>query len=117
MEISFCELRQKEVVNVCDGKRLGRVIDMVISLTSCKVLGIVVPGNRKIFNTREDVFIPWRNIQRIGADVLLVNLTTSSHPIEDKNCCTKSKPHKSSVVLCGTEGCFEDEVDFTLDDE
>jgi len=117
MEISFCELRQKEVINVCDGKRLGRIIDMVISLTSSKVLGIVVPGNRRIFNTREDIFIPWRNIQKIGSDVLLVNLTISTQEITDKKCCNKSKSNKNSSMICGEEDCFTEEVEFTLDDE
>ncbi len=72
MEISYCDLKRKEVVNVTDGKRLGRILDIIISLHSCRVLGIVVPGNRKIFNTREDIFIPWKNIQKIGDDVILV---------------------------------------------
>lgn len=117
MEISFCDLRQKEVVNVCDGKRLGRVIDMVISLNTCKVLGVVVPGNRKIFNTREDVFIPWRNIQKIGADVLLVQLTVSCREDLEKCSKNKQKPISKTPVLLGADEACVEGVDFTLDDE
>jgi len=115
MEISFCELRQKEVINVCDGKRLGRVVDMVISLHSCKVLGIVVPGNKKIFNTREDIFISWNNIQKIGADVLLVQLTLASQT-EDKGSQKKSKNSKCSPITYQVKD-FVQEVDFSIDDE
>ena len=110
------ELRQKEVINVCDGKRLGRVIDMVISLHSCKVLGIVVPGNKKIFNTREDIFISWSNIQKIGADVLLVQLTLAPQCDEDRCRQKKSKQCKSTPVTYRVED-YVQEVDFTIDDE
>lgn len=74
MEISYCELRNKEVVNVLNGKRLGRIIDLIISSRSCRVLGLVVPGCKKFFKTKDDIFIPWKNIQRIGDDVILVQL-------------------------------------------
>lgn len=115
MEISFCDLRQKEVVNICDGRRLGKVVDLVISLTSCKVLGIVVPGNRKIFNTKEDIFIPWRNIQKIGDDVVLVQLTMSNCQCETNNV-SKCKGRKNTPSLVNAED-FAGETEFTFDDE
>ena len=74
MEISYCELRNKEVVNVLNGKRLGRIVDLIISSRSCRVLGLVVPGRKEFFKTKDDIFIPWKNIQRIGDDVILVQL-------------------------------------------
>lgn len=58
MEISYCELRNKEVVNVLNGKRLGRIVDLIISSRSCRVLGLVVPGCKKFFKTKDDIFIP-----------------------------------------------------------
>lgn len=60
MEISYCELRNKEVVNVLNGKRLGRIVDLIISSRSCRVLGLVVPGCKKFFKTKDDIFIPWK---------------------------------------------------------
>ncbi len=79
MEISYCELRSKEVVNTVNGKRLGRISDMVISCKTCKILGFVVPGNRQLFKTKEDLFIPWKNILKIGDDVILVQLFEASY--------------------------------------
>ena len=61
MEISFCELRTKTVVNLSDGKKLGRIVDLVYDELTAKVLGLVVPGGRSfagIFKSREDIFIP-----------------------------------------------------------
>lgn len=86
---SFCELRFKDVINICDGRRMGRVIDIVIDVTCGKVRGIVVPGVRSIniFRRCEDIFIPWRNILRIGEDVLLVEIIP---PRESNNACNIS---------------------------
>lgn len=88
MDISFVELRCKEVVNTINGKRMGRVIDIVISCKSCRVLGIVVPGQRHLFKCNEDFFIPWRNICKIGDDVILVEFHDGPY---NKSC----KPNKN----------------------
>ncbi len=81
MEISFCELRAKEVVNVFNGKKLGNIIDMIIDTRCARVLGIVVPNcdaKFTIFKSSSDVFIPYNNIVKIGKDVILVDLSQIS---------------------------------------
>lgn len=78
MEISYTELRSKEVVNVNNGARMGKIIDMIIDSNGKNVLGLVVPGVRKIFRAAEDIFIPWRNITKIGSDVILVCIDACS---------------------------------------
>ncbi|MBE5735485.1 MAG: YlmC/YmxH family sporulation protein [Clostridiales bacterium] len=88
MQISFCELRAKEVVNIYNGKRLGNIIDMIIDTRCARVLGIVVPNcNAKfsIFKSNSDVFIPYNNIVKIGKDVILVDLSNiSTQELTDK---------------------------------
>lgn len=74
MENSYNELRCKEVVNTRTGARLGRVCDIVINSNSKCVLGLVVPGERRLFHAREDIFIPWSRICKIGQDVILVDI-------------------------------------------
>ncbi len=78
MEISYSELRSKEVVNVNSGVRMGKIIDMIIDSNGRNVLGVVVPGIRKIFRASEDIFIPWCNITKIGTDVILVAIDVNS---------------------------------------
>ena len=75
-EVTFCELRCKQVVNVVDGKCLGHIIDIVFDLKCGRILGLVTPGWRRWFwfRPREDIFIPWRNVCKIGDDVILVEL-------------------------------------------
>ena len=78
MEISYTELRAKEVVNLQNGARMGKIIDMIIDSSGKNVLGLVVPGIRRLFKSGEDIFIPWCNISKIGNDVILVSLDVSS---------------------------------------
>lgn len=78
MEISFLDLKEKEVVNVYTGAKLGHVIDVVFSVKTGEVLGLVVPGDRKLFRKSDDVFIPLSNLKRIGEDVILVGLMQTS---------------------------------------
>jgi len=102
MQISFCELRAKEVVNVYNGKRLGNIIDMIIDTACARVLGIVVPNHNakfSIFKPSSDVFIPYNNIVKIGKDVILVDLShVSTQEIE-----TKKKNKINSQIKDSTE--------------
>lgn len=78
MELSYSELRTKEVVNIQNGARMGKIIDMIIDSNGKSVLGVVVPGIKKLFKPGEDIFIPWCNISKIGDDVILVSLDMST---------------------------------------
>ena len=76
MEYTFCELKSKDVVNLVDGRKLGRINDLVLNAQRGTVCGIVVPGERsfRFFRPAEDIYIPWGNILRIGEDVILVRI-------------------------------------------
>ena len=74
MEMSFSELRQKEVINTADGRKLGKICDMVFCYPENKILGFVVPGNRAFGTKKTDFFIDLKNIVKIGGDVVLVNI-------------------------------------------
>lgn len=94
-ELSFCELRAKEVVNATDGKRMGRIVDLIFSRDDGTVSGIVVPfSKRSFFGKNQDVFIPWRCVQKIGEDVILVTLSTDAEG--NLTCGHKPPPPKPS---------------------
>lgn len=82
IEYTFCQLREREVVNIADGKRLGRIIDMGFTCQG-KILGIILPANRKFFKNitnNDNIFVPWRQVLKIGDDVILVELPACSSP-------------------------------------
>ena len=75
--MTFTDLRQKDVVNVCDGRRLGKPIDLVLGESAC-VEALVVPAGGGFFNIlrqeKEGCLVPWNRVLRIGSDVILVEV-------------------------------------------
>lgn len=75
--VKISDFQTKEVVNILDGKRLGQISDLEIDLRHGRVEAIIVPGPGKFmgfFSAGNDTVIPWRNIVKIGKDVVLVRL-------------------------------------------
>ena len=71
------DIRQKEVINIRDGKRLGVIIDMEFDLQAGRITAIVVPGPNRwmgFFKGGQDIVIPWERIKKIGDDVILVDI-------------------------------------------
>lgn len=71
----LAELRCREVINLCDGCRMGFVGDVEIDVMCGRVCAIIVPGRARFFGLlgREDDFvIPWERIEKIGEDIILV---------------------------------------------
>ena len=77
--MKFTELRCKEVICVNDGRRLGFITDVQIQVPEGNVLAVVVPGPCRflgLVGRSEDYVIPWKNICRIGPDIILVDVKT-----------------------------------------
>lgn len=70
------ELQSKDVVNVVDGSKLGKVTDMDIESATGKIVSITVQPNTRImnfFSQNNTVVIPWNQIIKIGGEVVIVN--------------------------------------------
>ena len=83
MPVTFTELKQKDVVNVRDGRRLGKPIDLVLNEMAI-VEALVVPVSGGFLNLlkqeKEGCLVPWQQIIRIGDDVILIDLCESDYP-------------------------------------
>ena len=75
--MTLSELRTKEVIDVQDGKRLGRVMDIEFCPSDSRVTALVVPAETSFLQSLRGekcgLVIPWENIRRIGDDVILVS--------------------------------------------
>ena len=71
------ELKEKEVISVCDGRRLGYICDLTVDICNGCILSIIVPGCNKFFSFKKPdmINIPWCNIEKIGDDTILVKPT------------------------------------------
>ena len=71
------DIKQKEVINVIDGSRLGYICDIEINWKEGKITKLIVPGPRKpfgLFGREMEYLIPWDNIKKIGEDTILIEI-------------------------------------------
>ena len=75
--ISTHEIRNKEIINIADGKSLGFVTDIEINLEKGRVEALIVPAQRGLigfFTKDSEYIIKWKNIKKIGEDVILADV-------------------------------------------
>ena len=73
----ICVLRNKEVINICTGRRLGCVVDVDINVCCGEVEAIVIHGPGKIcgfLGTDCEYVIPLSCIRKIGPDIIIVEI-------------------------------------------
>lgn len=70
------EFRQREVVDVATGRRLGYICDMEIDDENGKIISVTVPSGRLFSSVMKnsDTVISWEKIIKIGKDIILVDL-------------------------------------------
>ncbi len=71
------DLQNKDIVNTMDGRNVGNIIDVKIDQISGSIVSLVVEPNKKMLsfmNRGVEEEISWKNIERIGEDVILVRL-------------------------------------------
>lgn len=87
---SMTDLTDKQVINICDGKILGYVIDFKIDSCNGRLTAIILPGENSFFGFKKctDIVIPWEKIVKIGKDTILVDI--GMLPCND-SCDCKSK--------------------------
>ena len=94
---STAELRKKEIINLCDGCRLGYACDFEFDICDGQILAIIIGGSGGFFGfcKDDDIVIPWHKVECIGDDTILVRLTPT-----DLDCChiPRKKPKKGSIL-------------------
>ena len=100
---STAELRKLEIVNLCDGARLGYAEDFEFEAEGdcTRVLSLIVAGNGGFLGIgkEDDLVIPWCRVECIGEDTVLVKIT----PQELGNCLCGRK--NGSRHLFGKRKC------------
>ncbi len=75
----FLCMQSKDVINICNGKKVGFVSDVEIDVMCYSILGIYVERNcytklLMFFKAPPTIYIPKENIMSIGEDVIIVNI-------------------------------------------
>lgn len=70
------DLQSKDVINVIDGSMIGNIIDIKID-NDGNMEGLIVEKSKfliSMFTTKNEVEVKWGQIEKIGEDVILVNI-------------------------------------------
>lgn len=72
----------KEIVNLYDGSRLGLISesDLLIDQKTGRIHSLLIPDHKSFFNFFSNhslTEIPWKNIKKIGNDMIIIDLEDS----------------------------------------
>lgn len=86
------DIRDKEIINLCDGMRLGYATDFEINVCDARIVALIVPscGGFLGLSKGEAIVIPWDKIECIGEDTILVRVNT----VELGKCCSDRKKNR-----------------------
>ena len=74
--MNLSDLQEKEVIDISTGKRIGTIIDIIISMAG-NISKLVLEdkrASRKLFSSnKEDIYLDWKQIIKIGDDIILVD--------------------------------------------
>ena len=71
---SLNAMRNMEVIDILTGSKIGFIKDFKINCDDNKIISLILPGEIKSWFGKEDEKeILWKDIIKIGTDVILVN--------------------------------------------
>ena len=87
--LSTSDLRKKEIINLCNGSRLGYACDFEFNKCTAQITGLILEQSSGFLGLGggDITVIPWSKIQCIGEDTILINFTTQ----ELNSYCSKKK--------------------------
>jgi len=81
------ELREKEIVNIRNGQRLGFIGDLDVDMEEGRIRSLIILGQGRflgLLGRENDITIPWSKIVKIGVDIILVDMPELDLPyLED----------------------------------
>jgi len=72
----FFDMKQKEVINIKDGSRLGFVTDIEMCSEKGHAKRLIIPGPARLFGMfgREQEYrVDWEHVKQVGDDLILID--------------------------------------------
>lgn len=79
--MKLSDFETKDIVNVINGSKLGKLTDLEIDLTTGKIEKIILSNSSRFasfFSNANLINISWDDIIKIGQEVIIVNYSGSS---------------------------------------
>ena len=106
--LRISELRNKDVINIVDGKRIGYIDDIDLDMEQGRIEAIIIPTNGgrmfSLFSKGEEAVISWRQIKKIGVDVILIDPDKSVEPTT-----ASAPPEAQAPVYTAPANPFKDD--------
>ena len=70
------ELQRKDIININDGRIVGRIIDAEIDEKG-NLYGLIIEKSKymkSLFSTESDITIKFDQIKKLGSDVILIDI-------------------------------------------
>jgi YlmC/YmxH family sporulation protein len=71
------DLQRKDIINVNDGRIIGRIIDAEINEKDGSLDSLVIEKSkyiRNLFTSENDITIKYEQIKKLGSDVILIDI-------------------------------------------
>ena len=67
------DLQDKDIVNIKDGMKIGKIIDVIINEIG-QIEKLVIQKNKLSFLPNNIIEVYWKQIKKFGKDVILIDL-------------------------------------------
>ena len=75
--MKLSELQRKDIINIRDGKKVGKIIDVEFDINSGYMIHFVIEKAhyfRNLFTINEELTIKFTQIKKLGEDVILIDI-------------------------------------------
>lgn len=75
--MKLSELQRKDIINIKDGKKVGKIIDVEFDPSSGYLVHFVIERvhfMRNLFTNTEELTINFTQIKKLGEDVILIDI-------------------------------------------
>ena len=72
------ELQKKDIVNIKDGKKIGKIIDVYFDKTSGYMIKFIIEKThfvKSLFSNTDEIVIKFSQIKKMGEDVILIDIS------------------------------------------
>lgn len=76
--MKLSELQKKDIINIKDGKKIGKIIDVYFDESSGYMIKFVIEKThfvRNIFSNTDEIVIKFSQIKKMGEDVILIDIS------------------------------------------
>ena len=76
--MKLSELEKKDIINLKNGKKVGKIVDVEFDITNGYLIKFVVEPTsifKNLFNTSGELTIKFSQIKKLGEDVILIDIS------------------------------------------